>query len=128
LPPKGDYATNYKEFRTEGRCWTAINVMPDLPSVAGVILDAYEASIGESLDGVILADPFALASIPRSSGPVELPRYGVEVVEANVVRFHDKTRPMVSSTIRRPESGSSATWHERRSSDSSPSHRQTLRP
>jgi hypothetical protein len=38
--------------------------MPDFPSVASVILDAYEASTGESLDGVILADPFAL---PRSS-------------------------------------------------------------
>jgi hypothetical protein len=87
LPPKGDYATNYQEFRGDGRFWTAINVMPDFPSVAGVILDAYEASTGESLDGVILADPFALASILRSSGPIELSRYGVEVDEANVVRF-----------------------------------------
>lgn len=83
----GDYAKNYEEFRGGDRYWSAINVMPDFPSVARVILDAYEAGTGRRLDGVIVADPFALAALLVSTGPVELDRYGVEIDADNVVDF-----------------------------------------
>ena len=42
--PNDDYATNYEPFRGGDRFWTAINVMPDFPSVAQAILSSYEAS------------------------------------------------------------------------------------
>jgi uncharacterized protein DUF4012 len=85
--PNDDYAANYDQFRRDGRFWTAINVMPDFPSVAREILSAYEASTGEHLDGVILADPFAEAALLESAGPVELRGYGIEIDADNVVAF-----------------------------------------
>jgi len=86
-PPNDDYAANYDEFRGRERFWSAINVMPDLPSVAHVILDSYEAGTGERLDGVILVDPFALASLLQATGPFELPGHDVRIDAGNVVAF-----------------------------------------
>lgn len=86
-PPNEDYAANYDRFRGDGRFWTAINVMPDFPSVARAILNSYEAATGEGLDGVILADPFALAALLAASGPVELRGHEVVIDARNVVRF-----------------------------------------
>jgi hypothetical protein len=85
-PPNDDYA-DYEQFRRHGLFWTSINVMPDFPSVAQAILTSYEAATGEGLDGVFLADPFALAALLEATGPVELPGYGVEVDADNVVAF-----------------------------------------
>ena len=85
--PNDDYATNYEPFRGGDRFWTAINVMPDFPSVAQAILSSYEASTHERLDGVILADPFALAALLRATGPVELPGYGIRIDARDVVPF-----------------------------------------
>ena len=87
-PPNEDYARNYDQFRRSGWFWTSINVMPDLPSVGQAILDSYEAATGESLDGVVLADPFALAALLEATGPVELRGYdGVQIDAENVVAF-----------------------------------------
>jgi len=86
-PPNEDYAANYDQFRRGGRFWTSINVMPDFPSVAQAILSSYEAASGESLDGVILADPFAEAALLEAAGPVRLPGYNVEIDADNVVAF-----------------------------------------
>lgn len=86
-PPNDDYAANYNQFRRDGHFWTSINVMPDFPSVARAILTSYEAATGDGLDGVILADPFALVPLLRATGPVRLQRYGVEIDAGNVVDF-----------------------------------------
>jgi Protein of unknown function (DUF4012) len=86
-PPNEDYATNYERFRGGGRFWSAINVMPDFPSVSREILGAYEEASGERLDGVIVADPFALAALLESTGPIELPGYGVQLDADDVVAF-----------------------------------------
>ena len=85
--PNEDYSANYDQFRRGGRFWTSINVMPDFPSVARAILNSYEAATGTSLDGVILADPFAEAALLRATGPVQLPGYDVEIDADNVVAF-----------------------------------------
>lgn len=87
VPTPKVYTANYNMFRGGDRFWTAINVMPDFPSVARAILASYEAGTGEPLDGVILADPFALAALLRATGPVELPGYGVRIDADNVVPF-----------------------------------------
>jgi Protein of unknown function (DUF4012) len=84
--PNADYARNYERFQ-RGRFWTAINVMPDFPSVSREILGGYEEATGERLDGVIVADPFALASLLESTGPIQLPGYGVQIGADNVVAF-----------------------------------------
>jgi hypothetical protein len=61
--PNADYPANYDLFRGGGRFWSAINVIPDFPSAAQAILNGYEEATGERLDGVILADPFALQAL-----------------------------------------------------------------
>jgi hypothetical protein len=85
-PPNDDYA-EYDYFRRHGLFWTAINVMPDFPSVAQAILSSYEAGGGEALDGLILADPFALSALLEATGPVELEGYDVTIDADNVVPF-----------------------------------------
>jgi hypothetical protein len=86
-PPNADYARNYDRFRGGARFWSAINVMPDFPSVSQEILGAYEEATGERLDGVIVADPFALAALLESTGPIQLPGYDVQIEAGNVVAF-----------------------------------------
>ncbi len=85
--PNSDYARNYDQFRGGRRFWTAINVMPDFPSVARAILAGYAAATGERLDGVIAADPFALQALLRATGPAPLPGYGLRITAENVVAF-----------------------------------------
>jgi hypothetical protein len=82
-----DYAANYDQFRGGRRFWTAINLMPDFPSVAQTILNAYEAAEGERLDGVITADPFALQALLETTGPTKIPGYGVTMDRHNVIAF-----------------------------------------
>ncbi len=86
-PPNRDYADNYDPFRGGRRFWTAINLMPDFPSVARALLNAYEAVRNERLDGVITADPFALQTLLEATGPARVPGYGVVISARNVVSF-----------------------------------------
>lgn len=85
-PPNADYAA-YEQFRRHGQFWTGINVMPDFPSVAQAILASYDASTGTRLDGVVMADPFALAALLQATGPVDVPGYGISVDAETVVPF-----------------------------------------
>ncbi len=85
--PVPGYAANYDGFRTDGRFWLAMNLSPDFPSVARVLLDAYGALRGEQLDGVILADPFALRALLQVSGPVYVPRLDRTIGPGTVVPF-----------------------------------------
>jgi hypothetical protein len=62
-------------------------VIPDFPSAAQAILNGYEQATGERLDGVILADPFALQALLGAVGRVELPGYGIEIDHDTVVSF-----------------------------------------
>ena len=102
-PPNEDYARNYERFRDGGRFWSAINVMPDFPSVSREILGAYEEATGERLDGVIVADPFALAALLESTGPIDLPGYHVQIDASNVVAFttNEAYSLFTDSTIRK---------------------------
>lgn len=85
--PVPGFAENYDAFRADGRFWLAMNLSPDFPSVARVLLDAYRALEGEELDGVVLADPFALQTLLRVSGPVRVPSLDRTLGPATVVPF-----------------------------------------
>ncbi len=85
--PVPGFADNYDGFRADGRFWLAMNVSPDFPSVATVLLDAYERLRGERLDGVILADPFALQALLRVTGPAQVPALGRTIGPGSVVPF-----------------------------------------
>ncbi len=50
-----------------------VNVDPDLPTTAPVMMDLYEARSGLSVDGVIAIDPVGLALLLEATGPVDVP-------------------------------------------------------
>jgi uncharacterized protein DUF4012 len=85
-PPSADYARNYNQFGGAG-FWQNINMTPDFPSAARAMLNLYQKGTGASLDGVVIADPFALKSLLEVTGPVMVPRYRVSVNPENVVPF-----------------------------------------
>ncbi len=82
-----EYAANYDQFRVEGRFWLAINLTPDFPTAAREILNGYEVAEGERLDGVLLADPFALEALLRVTGPAYVPGLDRMVDAGDIVAF-----------------------------------------
>ena len=84
--PNPDYAANYDRFGGAG-FWLNINMTPDFPSASQAILGTYEKATGERLDGVIAADPFALAALLRVSGPVDMAGLEARIGPENVVDF-----------------------------------------
>ena len=85
-PPNADYGRNYNQFGGAG-FWLNINMTPDFPTAAQAILNLYEKGTGSRLDGVILADPFALESLLKVTGAVKVPQYNLTVDANNVVPY-----------------------------------------
>jgi hypothetical protein len=85
--PSAEFARNYDQFGGAG-FWKNISMSPDFPSVAKAIEATYVGVTGRSVDGVIVADPFALRSLLSFTGPEDVPELeGVSVDESNVVDF-----------------------------------------
>ncbi|MGH2652933.1 MAG: DUF4012 domain-containing protein [Actinomycetota bacterium] len=66
-PPNADFAARYDRYGGAG-FWRNINMTADFPSAAVSIERLYEEVTGTRLDGVIAADPFALAALMESTG------------------------------------------------------------
>jgi hypothetical protein len=84
-PPSAEYAANYDRFRGGERFWLAMNLTPDTPTVGQAILSAYQVVSGDRLDGVMIADPFALRALLKVTGPTEVGELGIRVHAGNVV-------------------------------------------
>jgi hypothetical protein len=84
--PSPDYRENYDQYGGAG-AWTDLNMTPDLPSAARAVLSAYAYTTGEELDGVLVADPFAVKEMLRVTGPAEVPALDVTIRPASVVDF-----------------------------------------
>ena len=69
-PPNEGYATRYPGAWT---FWVNTNLTPDFPSAAVAIERLYQHVEGDALDGVIVADPYALEALMEVSGAVEVP-------------------------------------------------------
>jgi len=87
--PSPDYRENYDQFGGAGD-WSNLNLTPDFPSAARAILSLYQANTGRPLDGVIVADPVALSSVLRVTGPTPVPHLGVSIDADNVVAFTEE--------------------------------------
>ena len=59
----------YGRFGTD-RLWSAVNIPPDLPTVGRIVLELYRRTTGTRIDGMIAADPLAVAGILGVSGPI----------------------------------------------------------
>ncbi len=84
--PNPDYAARYRGFGGPG-FWRNINVTPDFPSAAVSIERLYRVVTRNRLDGVIAANPQALAALLTSTGPVRVPSLGATLNAANVVDY-----------------------------------------
>jgi uncharacterized protein DUF4012 len=85
--PSAAYSRNFDFYRTGDGFWLNINMTPDFPLAAEAIWLTYQATVGEELDGVIVADPFALRALMRVTGPVDVPGVDAEVSQETVVPF-----------------------------------------
>jgi hypothetical protein len=70
VPLPEPVAARYERFAV-GRDWTAVNIPPDMPTVGQIITQLYEKTTGDRIDGVIAADPLAVAEILRVAGPIQ---------------------------------------------------------
>jgi hypothetical protein len=84
--PNPGFAARYDAFGG-ATFWQNINMTPDFPSAAVAIERLYEHSEGEALDGVIAADPFALAEMIRATEPVPVPGAASPVAADDLVPF-----------------------------------------
>jgi len=85
--PSEEYSTNFDYYRTGVGFWLNTNMTPDFPLAARALWLSYQAATGEALDGVIVADPFALKALMRATDPVTVAGTGVRITSRNVVPF-----------------------------------------
>ena len=63
-------AARYERYAI-GQDWSAVNIPPDMPTVGRLITELYRQTTGDRIDGVIAADPLAVAQILRVTGPIQ---------------------------------------------------------
>ena len=84
--PNPDYRANWDGYGGAGS-WRDMNMTPDFPSAARAALATYEFGTGEILDGVIVADPFAVEEMLRVTGPAEISSLDITLDAHSVVDF-----------------------------------------
>jgi len=82
--PNPDYRRNYERWGAPGY-WLSINMTPDFPSAARAALGTWEAIGGDTLDGVLTADPFTLQRLLDVTGAVHLLQPRIRITNENVV-------------------------------------------
>lgn len=85
--PSAEYSRNWDFYRTDEGFWQSINMTRDFPLAADETWLAYRAAFGQTLDGVIVADPFALEALMRVTDPISVASTGVELTQHNIVPF-----------------------------------------
>ncbi len=80
--PTGDVASPSDDFerryaRYGGlRTWRNVNISPDFPAVAEVVMRLYEEGGGDPVDGVIVADAVVFERLSERSGGLQVPGVG----------------------------------------------------
>jgi hypothetical protein len=74
-------ARRYGRFAVD-RAWSAVNIPPDMPTVGRIVSKLYQQTTGDRIDGMIAADPLAVAQVLRASGPIQAG--GVRLTADNV--------------------------------------------
>ncbi|MEJ5255104.1 MAG: DUF4012 domain-containing protein [Acidimicrobiales bacterium] len=82
----GETLTRYGRYQPQ-RFVQNLTVSPDLPTDAALARAIIPQAIGESIDGVIVADPFALAALLELTGPVQVPGLDTPLDATNAARY-----------------------------------------
>jgi hypothetical protein len=73
----------YERFAVD-RAWSAVNIPPDMPTVGRIAAELYKEATGDRIDGVIAADPLAVARILKAAGPIR--SEGIRLTADNVAQ------------------------------------------
>ncbi len=84
-PPTEEFGTRYGSLGGLYN-WANVNLSPDFPAVAQVLLDLYEQSADIDLDGVIVADTVVFERLSERAGGIEVPGFG-RVAPEDTLRF-----------------------------------------
>jgi hypothetical protein len=71
VPVPRQVASRYGRFAVD-RDWSSVNIPPDMPTVGRIVSGLYQRTTGDRIDGVIAADPLAVAKVLEASGPVRV--------------------------------------------------------
>lgn len=74
-PPVQEDATRWSRYGGTGS-WHALHRTPHFPAAAAAMEAFWMETEGDDVDGMIVVDPFALATLLELSGPVEHPAFG----------------------------------------------------
>ena len=85
--PSQEYSDNYDFYRSGLGLWVNTNMTPDYPLAADAFWLTYEAATGDDVDGVMLADPFALKALMRVTEPIPVSGTDIELTDKNIVSF-----------------------------------------
>jgi hypothetical protein len=91
LPPDAQYAVRYNQYAPESN-FQNLTVSPDMPTDAAVTRSLFQQYYGESLDGVFVVDPYALAALLKLTGPVSVEGLATPLTSDNAARYllHDQ--------------------------------------
>ena len=83
-----DYVARYGRFKV-GTFFQDVTLSPDLPDVAQVIRQIYSGPFpdmgGDTIDGVLVVDPYGLAALLRFTGPIDITG-GPQLTAANAAQ------------------------------------------
>jgi hypothetical protein len=85
-PGREEYEARYARFFPQ-RFLQNLTVSPDLPTDALVSRELYQQATGQPIDGVIVADPYALAGFLKLTGPVNIEGLAQPITAENVVDY-----------------------------------------
>jgi len=85
LKARADYIRRYSPFDV-GHLWQNVTMSPDFASSAEAMASLYPQSGGSVIDGVISADPFALAALLRITGPVSVDGWPESITADNAAQ------------------------------------------
>jgi hypothetical protein len=85
-PPDGDAPARWRRY---GGAELFVNLTrtPDFPTAADRMLRHWAITEGQTLDGMVVVDPFALEALLAITGPVDVPGYGIVLDSESVVTF-----------------------------------------
>lgn len=83
--PVPEDAARWSRYGGTG-AWLTLNRSPHFPAAATAMVQLWEATRGDRLDGMIVADPFALEALLELAGPQQVPDLG-EVDADDVVAY-----------------------------------------
>ncbi len=81
-----EFLTRYSRYQPE-RFFQNLTASPDMETTANVTAQMFLQTTGDPLDGVIVADPFALQALLALTGPVDVEGMDERLTEDNAAQF-----------------------------------------